>query len=156
MRNCWSCRDIVWWISHILTGELGMKKWSAKWVPWLLTQDQKCVIVIWVWTVAKPAVFSSIRFPSLFQIFFGGWRFSSNELNARVQEHFAGLEESNFQNGIKALVCWWICPLTLTKSLAAILNLLTNSFFLLDSVLALTSDNFPPSIPLATPWWHHS
>ena len=39
---------------------------------------------------------------------------------------------------------------------AAILNLLTNSFYLLDSVLALISDNFPPSIPLATPWWHLS
>ena len=35
------------------------------------------------------------------------------------------------------------CPLTLTKSLPAILNLLTNSFYLLDSVLALISDNFP-------------
>ena len=32
----------------------------------------------------------------------------------------------------------------------------TNSFYLLDSVLALISDNFPPSIPLATPWWHLS
>ena len=43
------------------------------------------------------------------------------------------------------------CPLTLTKSLAAILNLLTNTFYLLESVLALISDNFPPSIPLANP-----
>ena len=48
------------------------------------------------------------------------------------------------------------CPLTLTKSLATILNLHTNSFYLLDSVLALISDNFPPCIPLATPWWHLS
>jgi hypothetical protein len=48
------------------------------------------------------------------------------------------------------------CLLTLTKSLTAILNLLTNLFYLLDSVMALTSDNFPPSIPLATPWWHLS
>jgi hypothetical protein len=48
------------------------------------------------------------------------------------------------------------CPLTLTKSLAAILNLHANSFYLLDSVLALISDNFLPSIPLATPWWHLS
>ena len=31
-----------------------------------------------------------------------------------------------------------------------------NWFYLLDSVLALISDNFPPSIPLATPWWHLS
>ena len=37
------------------------------------------------------------------------------------------------------------------KSLAAILNLLTNSFYLLDSVLALISDNFPPSIPSQPP-----
>ena len=48
------------------------------------------------------------------------------------------------------------CPLTLTKSLDTILNLLTNSFYLLESVLALISDNFPPSIPLATPGWHLS
>ena len=57
--------------------------------------------------------------------------------------------------------CWNVrvlhnLPPTLTKSLAAILNLHTNSFYLLDSVLALISDNFPPSIPLATPWWHLS
>ena len=52
--------------------------------------------------------------------------------------------------------CSITCPLTLTKSLAAILNFLTNLFYLLDSFLALISDNFPPSIPLATPWWHLS
>ena len=52
------------------------------------------------------------------------------------------------------------CPLILTISPAAILNLPTNSFCLLDTALELTSDNsllhFPPSIPLATSWWHLS
>ena len=42
----------------------------------------------------------------------------------------------------------------------AILNLSTNSFCPLDTALVLTSDNLlldlPPSIPLATPWWHLS
>jgi hypothetical protein len=48
------------------------------------------------------------------------------------------------------------CPIILTTSPAAILTLHTNSFCPLDTALALTSDNlllnFPPSIPLATPW----
>ena len=43
------------------------------------------------------------------------------------------------------------CPLTLTKSLAAILNLPTNLFYLLDSVLALTSENFPSIHPSRNP-----
>ena len=42
----------------------------------------------------------------------------------------------------------------LARKLTAILNLPTNLFYLLDSVLALPSDNFPPFIPLATLWWH--
>ena len=52
------------------------------------------------------------------------------------------------------------CPLILTISLATILNFHTDSFCPLDTALALTSDNrllnFPPSIPLGTPWWHLS
>ena len=48
----------------------------------------------------------------------------------------------------------------LNISPTAILNLPTNSFCLLNTALALTSDNlllnYPPSIPLATPWWHIS
>ena len=52
------------------------------------------------------------------------------------------------------------CPLILTISPTAILNLPTNSFCPLDTALALTLDNlflnFPPSITLATPWWHLS
>ena len=52
------------------------------------------------------------------------------------------------------------CPLILTISPAAILNLHTNSFCPLDTALALTSDNlllnFPPSFPLSIPWWHLS
>ena len=43
------------------------------------------------------------------------------------------------------------CPQTPTKSLAAILNLPTNLFYLLDSVLALTSDNFSPIHPSRNP-----
>ena len=50
-------------------------------------------------------------------------------------------------------ITYLLIPIT---SPAATLNLLTNSFYPLDSVLALISDNFPPSIPLATPWWHLS
>ena len=52
------------------------------------------------------------------------------------------------------------CPLILTISPAAILNLHTNSFCPLDIALALTSHNlllnFSPSIPFATLWWHLS
>ena len=37
------------------------------------------------------------------KIFLGGWRFSSNEeLLAGIEEYFAGLDEFNFQDGIKA------------------------------------------------------
>ena len=47
------------------------------------------------------------------------------------------------------------CPLILTISPAAILNLPTNLFYLLDTALVLTSDNFllifSPSIPLQSP-----
>ena len=43
------------------------------------------------------------------------------------------------------------CPRTLTKSLAAILNLPTNLFYFLDSVQALTSDNFPSIHPSRNP-----
>jgi hypothetical protein len=50
------------------------------------------------------------------------------------------------------------CTLILTISPITILNLPTNLFCLLDTALVLTSDNFllnfPPSIPLATPWCH--
>ena len=56
------------------------------------------------------------------------------------------------------------CPLILSTSPAAILNLPINSFYPLDTVLVLTSDNlhlnFPPSPPPFPPschttlWWH--
>ena len=62
---------------------------------------------------------------------------------------------SNFTNSLLIPVGIYVysitCPLTLIKSLATILNLLTNSYYLLDLVLALIADNFPPSFPLATP-----
>ena len=46
-------------------------------------------------------------FPKL-KIFLGGRRFSSNEeLIAGVEEYFAGLEESDFRDGIKALEHRW-------------------------------------------------
>ena len=33
------------WAYHILSEELGKKKLSVRWVPWLLMQDQKCIRV---------------------------------------------------------------------------------------------------------------
>ena len=46
------------------------------------------------------------------------------------------------------------CPLILTISPTAILNL--HSFCPIDTALDNLLLNYPPSIPLATPWWHLS
>ena len=41
VRNCWSCRDIIWsGTSHFQWG-IGYVKLFARWVLWLLMQDQK-------------------------------------------------------------------------------------------------------------------